>query len=445
MSGADKLHVKPTQGPSVSVKRGLDVHAHKSVISALRRAIIACLTIALAFMGLVAQPAMAATSGSVSGSGTGLSKKVTLDKGIYTVDFAFSGNSDVVDAWLRPSKAEDDHVAWSDEGSGKTRRIVQLLEKDVLRFDVVAPAGTKWSAKVTRAKVPETSRRSILVSHKGLESSEVHLLQEGTYTFTASYSGNVEEDGHGRVSPYDISLFVMEANGGRREILHAKSSGSGTKAEGTFVLKERGYVWINPEVGPKATWSVEARLPPLKDLTATPKPKISGTAQVGKTLTVKPGTWKPSGVTFSYQWLRDGKPIEKKAKKETYVPTAADLGKKLSVQITSTKLDYRRVTKVSSKTKAVTIGTLTETPTPRITGSMKVGKTVTARTGSWRPTKVTFTFQWYRDGKSIKGATKQTYKLTKSDKGKTISVKVKGKNPGFTSVTKTSKKTVKIK
>ena len=39
-------------------------------------------------------------------------------------------------------------------------------------------------------------------------------------------------------------------------------------------------------------------------------PTIKGKAIVGKTLTAKPGTLdRPADVTFTYQWLRNGKPI----------------------------------------------------------------------------------------------------------------------------------------
>jgi hypothetical protein len=53
--------------------------------------------------------------------------------------------------------------------------------------------------------------------------------------------------------------------------------------------------------------------------------------------------------------------------------------------------------------------------------------------------------RWYRNGKQIVGATGVAYKLVKADKGKRVTVKVTGSKPGYTSVTKTSKKTSKIK
>ncbi|MDF1489795.1 FlgD immunoglobulin-like domain containing protein [Tessaracoccus caeni] len=87
---------------------------------------------------------------------------------------------------------------------------------------------------------------------------------------------------------------------------------------------------------------------------------------------------------------------------------------------------------------------LAKTSTPKISGSAKVGKKLTAKPGSWSP-KPTFSYQWYRNGSKIKGATKSTYKLAKADKGKKITVKVTGKKSGYTSVTKTSKSTSKVK
>jgi hypothetical protein len=88
---------------------------------------------------------------------------------------------------------------------------------------------------------------------------------------------------------------------------------------------------------------------------------------------------------------------------------------------------------------------LTKTPAPKITGTAKVGKTLKAKAGTWKPSKVKLSYQWYRGDKKIKKATKSTYKLTKSDKGKKIKVKVTGKKSGYKTVTKTSKATAKVK
>ena len=82
------------------------------------------------------------------------------------------------------------------------------------------------------------------------------------------------------------------------------------------------------------------------------KPTISGTAKVGKKLTAKPGTWKPSGVKRSYRWLRNGKSISG-ATKSTYTLKKADVGKKISVKVTGKKSGYTTKTVSSKATAAV--------------------------------------------------------------------------------------------
>lgn len=81
---------------------------------------------------------------------------------------------------------------------------------------------------------------------------------------------------------------------------------------------------------------------------------------------------------------------------------------------------------------------LTKTPTPKVTGTARVGSKLTAKPGTWAPAPVTLTYRWYRGSSPISGATKTTYTLTKSDAGKKISVRVTGKRTGYVSVTKAS-------
>ena len=45
---------------------------------------------------------------------------------------------------------------------------------------------------------------------------------------------------------------------------------------------------------------------------------------------------------------------------------------------------------------------------PRITGSVKVGKRLTADPGAWGPGDVALSYQWYRSGAKIAKATKAT-------------------------------------
>jgi hypothetical protein len=71
----------------------------------------------------------------------------------------------------------------------------------------------------------------------------------------------------------------------------------------------------------------------------------------------------------------------------------------------------------------------------------KVGSTLTAATRSWKPKGVKLTYQWYRAGKAVKGATSQTYGVTAADLDSRLKVQVKGSKHGYHSVTKTSAQT----
>ncbi len=58
--------------------------------------------------------------------------------------------------------------------------------------------------------------------------------------------------------------------------------------------------------------------------------------------------------------------------------------------------------------------------------------------GDWGVKKVRFSYQWLRNGKPIKGATKASYKLQRADAGKKISVRVTGSKPGYKNKSVTS-------
>ena len=78
----------------------------------------------------------------------------------------------------------------------------------------------------------------------------------------------------------------------------------------------------------------------------TPKtpPKISGTAQVGLTLTATRGTWTGNPTSFHFQWLRcdtTGAACAAipGATGKSYTPTATDVGHTLRVRVTAPPVD----------------------------------------------------------------------------------------------------------
>jgi BNR/Asp-box repeat. len=100
------------------------------------------------------------------------------------------------------------------------------------------------------------------------------------------------------------------------------------------------------------------------------------------------------------------------------------------------KIAFKQVT-VSALNQSL-LPTLSKKKSPTVSGTRKVGKTVTAKHGTWSPTVSVVNYQWLRNGKAIASATTATYKLKKADKGKKVSVKVTVASPGYQNAVATS-------
>lgn len=171
-------------------------------------------------------------------------------------------------------------------------------------------------------------------------------------------------------------------------------------------------------------------------------PQIRGVMSVGSTLTALPGKWS-SDTLFSYQWTANGTPIAG-ATASTLTLGASQYKKLIGLELTGYKTDFVPFTTSTEQNFPVTIGSLTTTPKPTISGTAKVGKKLTAKAGTWKPAPVTLAYQWKANGKAITGATKSTFTVTKAVKGKKLTVSVKGAKSAFTTVTTTSSSTAAV-
>ena len=181
-----------------------------------------------------------------------------------------------------------------------------------------------------------------------------------------------------------------------------------------------------------ATGTVAAA--PTPNNLAKGAPTISGTAQVGETLTADTsGIADDDGlenVSFSYQWLADDAEIAA-ATGVTYTLSAADEGKVVKVQVSFTDDADNEETLTSVATGAVAAA---PTPNnlakgaPTISGTAQVGETLTADTSGIADadglSNVSYSYQWLTDDAAIAGATANTYTLADSDEGKTVTVQV---------------------
>jgi hypothetical protein len=124
------------------------------------------------------------------------------------------------------------------------------------------------------------------------------------------------------------------------------------------------------------------------------------------------------------------------------VPTPADYDKKITVTVTGGTANFAWSTpSTSSATKAVVHATITKHSLV-ISGHRNVGQTISVSTATWGPAPVDMTYQWYRSGKAISGATAASYPLVSADRGKKIDVKVIGRKAGYTATSVTTKTSI---
>lgn len=160
---------------------------------------------------------------------------------------------------------------------------------------------------------------------------------------------------------------------------------------------------------------------------------VAGTVKVGSRLAAKV-SGAVTGSRISFHWLRNDKAITG-ATKSTYKLAGVDAGKRLSVRATAKKAGIPTATTTSAKTAKVAKGTLSTTKAPAITGTVAVGKTLKAKTGTWRAKPTSFTYQWQANGKNITKATGASYKISQSNKGKKITLKLTAHKAGYSSKT----------
>lgn len=287
-----------------------------------------------------------------------------------------------------------------------------------------ADGGTKLSVKVTAARsyFTTTTRTSAATT----------VLKAFTTAPTPTISGSVTVGSTLTANP---GTWVPGASALNYQWLRGGSAISGATAKTYTLSNADSGAQIAVRVtastsGFLTTSATSATKSVPRVFTAAPAPKISGAVGVGSTVTAVTGTWTPTPSSFLYQWYLDGKPISG-ATTATYKLLTADLGKTLKVAVTA------RATGVTSKT-TVSSGSVVQksfavTAAPTITGTARVGETLTAHAGTWSPKPSALAYRWYRNGSPISGATAATYKLTSADGGQKVQVVVTAALAGYAS------------
>ena len=169
-------------------------------------------------------------------------------------------------------------------------------------------------------------------------------------------------------------------------------------------------------------------------------PVVRGLLVVGQVLDASDGVWSsPYTINLSYTWRRDNAGSVSAipgAISPSYTLTESDIGTSISVQVTATTL-LGSLSVLSGQRGLVTI--VGNTVLPVITGSLRVGGTLSVSTGTWIGTPASNTYQWQSsvngtDWDSISGATNATYVIQAAQAGLYLRAQVFGNKTSAASV-----------
>jgi hypothetical protein len=181
----------------------------------------------------------------------------------------------------------------------------------------------------------------------------------------------------------------------------------------------------------------------------TALPQVSGTAQVGQSLTATTGTWSGSPTSYSYQWevSSDG------GTSWAAVPgaTAATLAETSAVQDDLARVAVTATNGAGSATAtSAAVGPIAAAPSggssvtstavapantslPQVSGTMQVGQTLTTTSGTWSGSpSIAYQWQYSRDSGAtwlnVNGATATIFQESSTFQGAKIRVRTTASN-----------------
>ncbi len=167
---------------------------------------------------------------------------------------------------------------------------------------------------------------------------------------------------------------------------------------------------------------------------ATVTPSVTSTralnvVETGDLLTCQRGTWAPaSGLTFAYEWLRDGDLIAGATAATYRLAGTADADREITCRVTA-----RSATGGSVRRLAANGATLPPLPVvnpdspPTVQGVPDAGQTVTCDAGQWTGAR-SFAYAWLRNGTAIDGATDADYPVVQADDAQQLTCRVTAEN-----------------
>jgi hypothetical protein len=263
----------------------------------------------------------------------------------------------------------------------------------------------------------------------------IYQLIDGSYE--GLYQENVDADGNWQFDLDEAGTYTLSFGDDHEEPLYATVFYGGVVTDDP---NEDGIASVRLADGDVVT-GLEAELKTLP-MVGMPAPVLDGMRLLGQELYADTGDWGYYPIGFTFEWFRDGVLLD-----ETdflYSITTADLGHRIGVTVTAEGPGYQTTSR--SHSVFVPLGKISA-HTPKVKGIASVGRLLRAESKPWTSAagKMKLNYRWYANGKTIKKATSMKYRVPASMRGKKITVKVTAKATGFVSITKTSKKTRKVR
>ncbi|WP_244929639.1 hypothetical protein [Nocardioides sp. W7] len=214
--------------------------------------------------------------------------------------------------------------------------------------------------------------------------------------------------------------------------------------DGAYAASEARAITFPAGVEKRRELTIRLGAAPTAVQAATPT--ITGVARVGRRLTATPGSWGPTGVELSYQWLDRGFEIPGATGSTLTIPASVEDGR-LAVRVTGKVPGQPAVDRTSAETTVVlpSDGSTDPDPdpepepdpevaaaTPRISGTPRAGRVLTAVPGAWGPAGVALAYTWTADG--VPAGTGPTLRVTNALAGRAITLTVRGDLGGASTV-----------
>ena len=309
--------------------------------------------------------------------------------------------------------------------------------------------------KVSVFEIPQVSSMQAESSSPATGAPTIGGVPTVDQTLEADTIGIEDEDGlTGAVFAYQWVRHDRETRTDADIEGAASSTYTVTDADEGKTIKVRG-TFTDDAGNDESLTSAPTATVAASNTPATGEPTITGTAQVGETLTADTtGISDSDGLNnaiFTYRWLADDADITD-ATGSTYALVAADEGRTIKVRGTFTDDAGNDESLTSAPTATVAASNTPATGEPTITGTAQVGETLTADTTGISDSdgliNATFTYQWIaNDGTEdtdIQDATGSTYTVGADDEDKTIKVRVSFTDDGGTQERRTSDVTVAV-